>query len=222
MKFLYTISAAALATLVSAQIKSGGIGIQVLRTGTPVHLASVDVEGTNIFIGQGTSFAGQILPDGRIRTGGTDSWLTVNSDGKVIIGTPPLTWGVDDGFYLTVANRGFVAVPEGNAYSIYTVPLEDGAAPENSIPIALRVLYDDEFETSTSATAHHNSTATITSAPTGGNTTATTGVPVVTEWVTKCDAEGVCTTHLPQVNAAASLGSFAGAAAAVVGAALFL
>lgn len=215
MKFLYAISAAAFAALVSAEIKQGGIGLMVIRSGSPVHLSTIAAEGDEVFIGKGPFFSGMILPDGRIRTGGTDKWLTVNSEGKLIIGTPPASWEVDR-TYLGAKDKGFVAVEDGDKYFIYTVPLEEGAAPEGSIPIALKVLYNDELEGGESSSA----AATITSAP-GGNNTAT-DVPVVTETVTKCDKEGVCTTHIPQVNGAAAVGSFAGAAAAVVGAALFL
>lgn len=219
MKFLYTISAAAFATLVSAQIKQGSIGLMVIRSGSPIHLSSISAEGSDVFIGQGPFFSGMILPDGRIRTGGTDSWLTVNSEGKVVIGSPPLNWGVEDGDYLTAKDKSFVAVKEGDKYSIYTVPTSETSASADSIPFSLRIIYSNSEDGEASSEAS-SETATITSSP--ANNETATDVPVVTETVTKCHEDGTCTTGVPQVNGAAAIGSFAGAAAAVVGAALFL
>lgn len=104
---------------------NSAIGLLVIRSGSPVHLTSpvVGLDGKlSVGSGSGDYFTGFLLPDGRIRTGGTDSWLTVGSDSSLSVGLPPTNFEVDASDHLVFnGSSGFIAALEdAGYYSLYS------------------------------------------------------------------------------------------------------
>lgn len=88
MKFL--VLASALAAVAQAAIEPNtAFGLITLRSASPVHLLSpsVDTDGRLVVNGSKNYFSGTFLPDGRVRTGGTDQWLSVGTDGALRVAT---------------------------------------------------------------------------------------------------------------------------------------
>lgn len=212
MKFL--VLASALAAVAQAAIEPNtAFGLITLRSASPVHLLSpsVDTDGRLVVNGSKNYFSGTFLPDGRVRTGGTDQWLSVGTDGALRVATAkPTVFGVADDYPTLTLNGswGFTAVPEGSKYVLYAGKKSDAG----DYLISLRVNWADELNRTSSSTANSTHTASATA-------TSTIVTSVVSHEAT---ATSAATTAVHQVNGASSY-SVAGAAVLLAGAgALFL
>lgn len=241
MKFIAI--AAALVSVAQAAIQGNtAFGLVAIRSGSPVHLSSAALDSNNnLYLGGSSNyFTGFMLPDGRVRVGGVDSWLTIAEDSSLVVGSAsPYNFGVDDSNHLTYnGNSGFLAVLEHNVYQLYA---NSSAGDSNSYTVALRVDWSSSSSSSAEASASgssvastgassvastHASTVTSNSIGTNGTITAVPTVTAtasssgsrITETVTICSQDGTChtTTGIPQVNGAATGGSIIGAAVAAV------
>lgn len=233
----FVIRATTLASLLAfaaAQIQGNtGFGLVLIRSGSPLQYASpvIGADGKLTVTGANTGlYSGYFLPDGRVRQGGTDQWLTVGVDKALEIGTSaPTTFGVDDSDHLTVGgSAGFVAAQ--NADGTYTL-FAGSSGPSNdttSYNVELRVQWEVSSSSSSSAeTSAETETSTLPFTPTSGfaNITSPTATapPEVTETVTQCVEDGDCIhTSVPQVNGAAATQGLIGAAAFALAGALLL
>lgn len=210
MKFL--VLASALAAVAQAAIEPNtAFGLITLRSASPVHLLfpSVDTDGRLVVNGSKDYFSGTFLPDGRVRTGGTDQWLSVGTDGALRVATAkPTVFGVADDYPTLTLNGSweFTAVPEGTKYVLYAGKKSDAG----DYLISLRVNWVDELNRTSSSTANTTASATATS-------TIVTSVSSSHE----ATATATATTTVHQVNGASSY-SVAGAAALLAGAGALL
>ncbi|VVT46992.1 uncharacterized protein SAPINGB_P001490 [Magnusiomyces paraingens] len=87
-------------------------------------------------------FTGFSLPDGRIRVGGVDTWLTFDSAGRLVVasGTGPANFGVDENYHLRFDNSdSFKVGNEGGNYIVYgpsaTLPSTSQPSPQVKIRV---------------------------------------------------------------------------------------
>ncbi|VVT54157.1 uncharacterized protein SAPINGB_P003935 [Magnusiomyces paraingens] len=247
MQFFIALSVFAAAAQAAIQGNTA-FGLIVIRSGSPVQYSSLKEDSNRKLVidsSISTDFTGFFLPDGRVRVGGTDSWLAVGSDEQLAVLTAtPQNFGVDDNNWLTLSDgtSNFYLLSSGD--STYNVYNGAGYSQSNAIGIALRVVWDETNSTSSesvasstvassiassshSAVASSSSTAShassiassqVTSAPTA----ASSPISQVVETVTICHKNGTCThasSSVAQVNGAVNVGSYFGAAVAAVAAA---
>lgn len=225
----FVISAASLASLISlvqaAVGKGGSFGLVLIRSGSPLQYASPSVGADNKLVISAASssdhYTGYFLPDGRVRQGGTDMWLSVDTDHSLaVLNAKPMNWGVtDDGHLSAGSNTGFVAVQNADgSYGLFT---SGKNATGTFYDVIIRVEWIESSSSASDATSTSAAPQTSSAHP---NITATTTNPgQTTETVTKCHEDGTCSqTTVPQVNAAAGVKGFVGAAAVAFAGALFL
>lgn len=208
----FVLSAATLASIVSfaqAAIGNGGaFGLIVIASGSPLQYATTYLDSNNKLAagGSGNTYGGLMLPDGRVRNGGTDMWLSVDSDQSVaVLNSKPMNWGVDEDNHLTANGfSAFVAVPNSEgSFNFYTGSHNSTA---NSFTVVLRVEWISSSSSSVSTEAPQ-----------------TSGTPNNTATATQSTTSGVIPTGtITQVNGVAAATGFAGAAVAALAGALFL
>lgn len=238
MKF-FSIVASLVAVAHAAIQPNTAFGLITIRSGSQLQYATLQQTSSGKLVAgasSGNDFTGFFLADGRVRVGGTDQWLTVDSDKQLAVATAaPTNFGVDDSDHLTSSDgsSGFYALPAaGNTYNIFAGTSSD----PNAIGVAIRVVWNSASSSasasaapSTTISTHASvasSAAPVTSAP-APVTSATVVQPSsqIIETVTVCHKNGTCShsTGLPQVNAAHNAaGSIFGAAVAAIAGAILI
>ncbi|CUS20633.1 LAQU0S01e11100g1_1 [Lachancea quebecensis] len=123
MKFTSAFTAVLLTCARLALADSETFGLLVIRSGSSLQYASAYAKDSKLYLGSSSdSLSAVVTDDGKLKLS-DDKYAVVNSDGSVVEGSESegsSEFSISEGHLFYGGKDGFVAVPSGSAYLMYT------------------------------------------------------------------------------------------------------